>query len=78
MRKLITALAATAAILVAGSMVWKAEATTPGSGANLPLAAKNFSPVIKAACRGPGGRCRPGLHWVCGGLPHGHCSCAPC
>ena len=77
MRKLMTALAATAAILVAGSMVWKAEATTPGSGANLPLAAKNFSPVIKAACRGPGGRCRPGLHWVCG-VPHGHCWCAPC
>ena len=35
MGKLITALMATAAILVAGSMVWKAEATTPGSDANL-------------------------------------------
>ena len=48
MGKLITVLMATAAILVAGSMVWKAEATTPGSDANLPLAAKNFSPVLPA------------------------------
>jgi hypothetical protein len=76
MRQLTIALTATAAILLAGSLAWKAEATTPGGDTNVPAAAKNFSPVMKAACRGLGGRCGPGLHWVCG--PHGHCWCAPC
>jgi hypothetical protein len=50
MRKLTTALVATAAILVAGSIAWKAEATTlNGAGALAPLA-KNYSPAENIGC----------------------------
>jgi hypothetical protein len=45
MRKLTIALLATAAIMLAGSLSWRAEATTPGSDASLPATAKYFSPV---------------------------------
>jgi hypothetical protein len=77
MRKLTIALLATAAIMLAGSLSWRAEATTPGSDASLPATAKYFSPVVKAACGQPGPHphCTPGRHWVCG--LH-RCSCAPC
>ena len=45
MRKPITALAATAAILIAGSIAWKAEAATvTGVGSLSPLT-KTYSPV---------------------------------
>lgn len=76
MRKLLVALMLTGGIMLAGSLVWKAEATTPGSDAGLPAAAKNFSPVAKAACGAPGPHCGPRRHWICG--PHGHCWCALC
>jgi hypothetical protein len=76
MRKLTIVLTATAAILLSGGLVWKAEATTPGSDSSLPAAAKNFSPVVQVACGAPGPHCRPGRHWVCG--PQGHCWCALC
>ena len=45
MRKLITALAATGAMLIAGSIAWKAEAATvTGVGSLSPLT-KTYSPV---------------------------------
>jgi hypothetical protein len=71
MHKLI--LAAAAALILSGSLAWKAEAT-PGANMGMPLATE-FSPVIKAGCGGPGRYCPWGRHWVCG--PRG-CWCAPC
>ena len=45
MRKLAIALGLTAAVMVAGSFAWRAEATTLSLGAvHLPTAAKNYSP----------------------------------
>jgi hypothetical protein len=56
MRKLAIALGLTAAVMVAGSFGWRAEATTLSSGAvHLPTAAKNYSPVEKAGCFAPAG-----------------------
>lgn len=55
MRKLAIALGLTAAVMVAGSFGWRAQATTLSSGAvHLPTAAKNYSPVEKAGCFRPG------------------------
>jgi hypothetical protein len=54
MRKLAIALGMTAAVVFAGSLAWKADATTLSSGAiHLPSAAKNYSPVEKTGCRRP-------------------------
>lgn len=56
MRKLAIALGVTAAVLLAGSLSWKADATTLSSGTlNLPSAAKNYSPVEegRVLSRGP-------------------------
>jgi len=76
MRKLMIALAATAAILIAGTLAWKAEAAIWGA-ATIGAAAHIVKPGEPAACFGPGGRCRWGRHWVCG--PYGRrCWCAPC
>jgi hypothetical protein len=48
MRKLAIALGLTAALLLAGGVAWKADATTWRSGTlNLPSAAKNFSPIVE-------------------------------
>ena len=78
MRRLVITLATTAAIVLAGSLAFKAEAQTSRGAFNLPAAAQNFSPIEKAAC-GPfrGAHCGPYHHWVCG--PYGHrCWCARC
>ena len=46
MRKLAIALGLSAAVLLAGGIAWKADATTWRSGTlNLPGATKNYSPV---------------------------------
>jgi hypothetical protein len=61
MRMLAIAPGLTAALLVAGSLSRKADATTLSSGTvNLPSAAKNYSPVEKAGCYRVG---RYGLGW---------------
>ena len=61
MRKLAIALGVSAAVLLAGGVVWKADATTWRSETlNLPGAAKNYSPVEKAGCFGWGRYCPPG------------------
>jgi hypothetical protein len=54
----------------------KAEASIGSGSGNLAITAKNFTPIIKAACGGPGEHCRWGRHWVCG--PMSRCWCAPC
>jgi hypothetical protein len=49
MRKLFTVLA-TAAILIAGSLISKAEATTITGVRSLPTLTKNYSPLEAAGC----------------------------
>jgi hypothetical protein len=69
MRKLGIGLAAIAAVVFAGLLTWKAEATT------LIAPTKNYSPLVQeVGCRAPG-RCGLGRVWVC--APRG-CWCAPC
>jgi hypothetical protein len=48
MRKLVTTLAATSAILVAGSLVGKADATTVTGVGSLPLTTLHLSPMLPA------------------------------
>jgi hypothetical protein len=75
MRKLAIALGVSAAMLVAGGLAWKADATTWRSGTlNLPGVTKNYSPVEQVACVG-WGRCPPGFRWRCGPW---RCACRPC
>ena len=76
MRKLVFTVTATAAILFAGALAWQAEGQTTRGAATVGGAAKNFSPIEKAACGPfPGRWCGPFHHRVCG--PH-RCWCAPC
>ena len=75
MRKLAIALGVTAAVLLAGSLSWKADATALSSGTiNPPSAAKNYSPIEKAGCHRRGW-CGFGWYKVCGPL---RCWCVPC
>ena len=78
MRKLVVTFVATAAILLAGSLAFKADAQTSRGAANIPAQAQNFTPIEKAACGPFRGRwCGPFHHRVCG--PYGRrCWCAPC
>jgi hypothetical protein len=72
MRLLAIALTAMAVVLLAG---W-AEATTLAGTESLPSSTRDFSPVEKVGCGGPGAHCPAGLHWVCG--PNGRCGCVAC
>jgi hypothetical protein len=75
MRKLAIAVGVSAAMLVAGGIAWKADATTWRSGTvNLPGVTKNYSPIEQVGCYG-WGRCPPGFKWRCG--PY-RCRCLPC
>jgi len=78
MRRVLITLAAIAAILLAGSLAFRAEAQTSRGATDIPAAAKNFTPIEKAAC-GPfrGAHCGPFHHWVCGPY-HRRCWCARC
>ena len=71
MRILTIVLTAMAVVLLAG---W-AEATTLAGTESLPSSPRDFSPIEKVGCGGPG-RCPAGLHWVCG--PYGGCGCVSC
>ena len=76
MRKLTLSLMALAAILLAGSLAFKADAQTSRGAANITAQTQNFTPIEKAACGFRGPHCGPRHHWVCG--PHGRCWCAHC
>jgi hypothetical protein len=52
MRKFGVALAVVAALLIAGSLSWKAEATSAVKSETLPAMVKKFSLIDKAACNG--------------------------
>lgn len=75
MRAFVIATAVTAIIAFAASLAPPSQAAPFGNFGG--LAQMTVSPLEPAACRGPGPRCPPGRHWVCG--PYGHrCWCAPC
>jgi hypothetical protein len=75
MRRLAIGLATIAALLMAGTFAWHADATPWRSGSvNLPGVAKNYSPIQKAACGGWGRFCPPGYVWRC----RPFCRCVPC
>jgi hypothetical protein len=77
MRKLTIVLTAMVAMLFAGLLAWKAEATTMAGAVAIGAHAHSYSPIVKeAACFGWGRHCPPGTHWVCG--PVRGCWCAPC
>jgi len=59
MRKLTFTVLAAAAILLVNSVGWTASAAT-STGAAIPSAARNFSPIKETACRGYGRWCGPG------------------
>lgn len=61
-RKLKVTFIATAAILLVGSLAFKADAQTSRGAATIPAQAQNFTPIENAAC-GPfwGSRCGPSI-----------------
>ena len=75
MHKVRIAVALVAALLVAGLVSWKAEATNAAGTAGLPETIKKYSLIEKAACGGYGKHCPPGYTWVC--RPN-RCFCARC
>lgn len=76
MRKIAITLSVAAAVLFAGAIAFKADATSLRSGTSgLPAATKNFSPLQETACRGWGPMCPPGWVWRCG--PN-KCKCRRC
>jgi hypothetical protein len=74
MRKLTVLLGVTIALLFAGLLSWKAEATTPGT-AGLPALVKDYSLIQKAACGAVGKHCPRGYVWTC---QPSRCWCARC
>jgi hypothetical protein len=75
MRKFGAVLAVGAALLVAGLLSGKAEATSAVRSEALPAMVKKFSLIEKAACAGWGRHCPPGYTWTCGPA---RCWCRPC
>jgi hypothetical protein len=73
MRKVVIAFAAAASLLLAGSFVWKGEATEVGT-ADFARAAKAYSPVNEVACKFDA-FCKPGYTMVCRVFD---CWCARC
>jgi hypothetical protein len=73
MRKFAIAFGVTAAVALAGGVA--ADAATWSGTLGLPSATKNFSPVEKAACYGPGRWCPTGFVRRCGPW---RCKCVPC
>jgi hypothetical protein len=66
MRKLVITISTIAAVLLAGSLAWKADAAIWLEKAHMRAAADNYTPIQKAACYGWGPHCGPGFRWVCG------------
>jgi hypothetical protein len=76
MRKLGIILGVSALMMFAGAFAWQAEAATLQGAGSISSAAKNFTPIQRAACDGRWGPfCPPGRVRVCG--PY-RCWCRPC
>ena len=62
--KLVLFVGVIAAMLSAGLLMWKAEAT-PLAGSVEPFTVKSVSPVLEAGCMFGTSRCPAGTKWVC-------------
>lgn len=76
MRQLVLSTIGAIALLAAGSATFQVQSTTLSGPASRAALVQELSPIEPVACGRTGGRCPPGLHWVCG--PNGHCRCVPC
>jgi len=78
MQKLAVIAAVSAALVLGGTLASYAQ--TSRGAPSLPAASKNFTPIEKVACGGPGPYCGWGRHRVCRRGYYGrvHCWCAPC
>jgi len=63
MRRLAIGFVIAAAVLGAGLVAWRAEATTLSAAARLGAAPQSLESVKNAACRGTGAHCPPGYVW---------------
>ena len=83
MIRLLLVLSTTAAVTLAGLLMWRAEAT-PLTGAADPLAVTHgYSSVQKAGCMFGTHRCAAGTKWSCTKFPGAagpskKCICRPC
>jgi hypothetical protein len=83
MTKYLLVLGMTSAMMLAGVLMWKAEAT-PLAGASTSLAViKSYSAVQKAGCVFGTSRCPAGTKWACTKFtgptgPVKKCVCRPC
>lgn len=75
MRKIAILLGATVALLLAGGLNFQADATVGSGTLGLPIAAKNYSPIDRVACRFAGPTCPVGYTRVCRPFK---CWCARC
>jgi hypothetical protein len=75
MRKVVIMIAAAASLLLAGSLVYRADATTGAGTLGLAATAKHYSQIEQATCKGKKGPfCQPGMHLRCDPL----CHCVRC
>ena len=76
-----TKLTLIAAVLLAGLLSWKSDATALTSPLAKPAAPESSYAIQKAGCLLAGRYCRVGYHWVCGLPPNPErrrCHCVPC
>jgi hypothetical protein len=76
MRKVAIVIAAAVSLLLAGSLVYRADATTGAGTLGLAATAKHYSQVEQATtCKGKKGPfCQPDMHLRCDPW----CHCVPC
>jgi len=75
MRKVVIMIAAAAILLLAGSFAYRADATTGTGTLGLAAAAKPYSQVEHASCKGKKGLfCQAGMRLRCDPW----CHCKPC
>ena len=63
MTKFFVSLAIAAAIVCAGALTWKAQATPAAGAKQIATSAFSIRDVQNAACRGRGAHCPPGFVW---------------
>lgn len=83
MTKSLLVLGMTSAMMLAGVLMWKAEATPLAGATNSLAVIKSYSAVQKAGCMFGTRRCPAGTKWSCTKHagptgPHKACICRPC
>jgi hypothetical protein len=75
MRKIAILFGVAFALVLAGGLGFQADATVGSGTLGLPMAAKNYSPIDRVACRFAGPMCPEGYTRVCRPFK---CWCARC